>query len=163
MATPSCHRPGAERPQVDIADIFRAHGEVFRSTHTLIPDQHRAMRAIETCRTAILGGHVDVCDSCGFERPSYNSCRNRHCPKCQGLRQARWLDGQMKRILPTRYFHVVFSLPSELRDLTLWNRRAVFDLLFQAASATLLELGRDPHRLGALLGFTAVLHTWTRD
>lgn len=121
------------------------------------------VRAIESCRTAALGGHVDVCQRCGHERPSYNSCRNRHCPKCQGLAQARWLRRQMERILPTGYFHVVFTLPEELRGLALYNRRRVFDLLFEAASRTLLALGRDPRRLGAQLGVTAVLHTWTRD
>ena len=146
-----------------MAEVFRGHGEAFRKTHSLTSDQARAMRAIETCRTAALGGHVDVCDRCLFERPAYNSCRNRHCPKCQNLRQAVWLDRQMKRILPTHYFHVVFTLPEELRGLAHNNPKLVFDLLFEAASQTLLELGRDQHRLGAHLGFTAVLHTWTRD
>lgn len=121
------------------------------------------MRAIESCRTAALGGHMDVCDHCGFERPAYNSCRNRHCPKCQGLAQAAWLDRQMERILPTHYFHIVFTVPEELRGLALHNRRRIFKLLFEAASRTLLELGHDEDRLGGLLGFTAILHTWTRD
>ncbi len=121
------------------------------------------MRAIESCRTPALGGHVDVCDQCDFMRPAYNSCRNRHCPKCQSLAQAAWLNRQMERILPTHYFHVVFTLPEELRGLTSYNRRRIFDLLFQAASRTLLDLGHDEDRLGALLGVTAVLHTWTRD
>jgi hypothetical protein len=121
------------------------------------------MRAVELCRTAVLGGHLDVCDRCGHKRPAYNSCRNRHCPKCQSLAQAAWLDRQMQRILPTHYFHIVFTLPEELRGLAHHNRRRVFDLLFEAASATLLELGHDEDRLGALLGVTAVLHTWTRD
>jgi hypothetical protein len=121
------------------------------------------MRAIEVCRTAVLGGHVDVCPSCDYRRPSYNSCRNRHCPKCQFLPQARWVDQRMARILPTEYFHVVFTLPAELRALTLRNRVAIFDLLFAAASRTLLDLGDDPDRLGGQLGITAVLHTWTRE
>jgi hypothetical protein len=146
-----------------VADIFRAHGELYRATHALTLEQARVMRAIETCRTAVLGGHLDVCNRCDFERPAYNSCRDRHCPKCQSLAQAAWLDRQMERILPTHYFHVVFTLPEELRGLTQHNRQRVFDLLFEAASRTLLELGRDEDRLGALLGFTAVLHTWTRD
>lgn len=120
------------------------------------------MRSIERCRTAALGGHVDVCSSCGTATPSYNSCRNRHCPKCQGLAQAKWLEGRKQRILPTHYFHVVFTLPSELRPLTRLNPRLVYGLLFEAASQTLLELGRDPERLGATLGITAVLHTWSR-
>lgn len=122
------------------------------------------MACIEACRTEALGGHVDVCPDCGHEtRPSYNSCRNRHCPKCQALDQARWLEARKERILPVGYFHVVFTLPSEIKPLALRNRRLVYDLLFSAASQTLLELGRDPKRLGALLGITAVLHTWTRD
>lgn len=121
------------------------------------------MRAIETCRTAVLGGHVDVCDECHFKRNAYNSCRNRHCPKCQNLAQAGWLKRQMARILRTHYFHVVFTLPGELRGLALKNRQRLFDLLFEAASGTLLDLGHDEDRLDALLGFTAVLHTWTRD
>jgi len=163
MSTSSCHPSGTGRPALDIADIFRAHGEAFREKHALTLDQARVMRAIETCRTAALGGHLDVCDHCGFERPAYNSCRNRHCPKCQSLAQARWVERQMQRILRTHYFHTVFTLPDELRELTRQNRRCVFGLMFQSAAGTLLDLGHDERRLGALLGFTAVLHTWTRD
>ncbi|MBN1630631.1 MAG: IS91 family transposase [Thermoleophilia bacterium] len=163
MATSPCHPSGAGRPRLEVADIFRTHGDAYRATHPLTPEQARVMRAIETCRTAALGGHLDVCDQCAFERPAYNSCRNRHCPKCQSLAQARWLDRQMGRILPTHYFHLVFTLPEELRGLALYNRQLIFNLLFEAASRTLLELGSDQTRLGALLGFTAVLHTWTRD
>jgi hypothetical protein len=121
------------------------------------------MRAIERCRTAELGGHLDVCEGCGYERPSYNSCRDRHCPKCQALAQDLWLEGRKRRLLPTRYFHLVFTLPEELRGLALANRRTVFALMFQAVSSTLLTLGRDPRHLGALVGVTAVLHTWSRD
>jgi hypothetical protein len=118
---------------------------------------------IEACRTIALGGHLDICDACGYEQPSYNSCRNRHCPKCQSLAQATWIEARKERILPTHYFHVVFTLPAPMRPLALANPRRIFDILFQAASATLLELGRDARRLGATLGFTAVLHTWTRE
>ncbi len=143
--------------------MFRAHGQAYRASHALTPDQARVMRAIQPCRTASLGGHVDVCDRCRFRRNAYNSCRNRHCPKCQNLAQARWLNRQMKRILKTHYFHVVFTLPGELRSLALFNRKRLFDLLFEAAAGTLLDLGHDEARLGALLGFTAVLHTWTRE
>lgn len=121
------------------------------------------MHAIEVCRTAVLGGHVDVCDTCDFSRPAYNSCRNRHCPKCQALTQAAWIDRRMERVLPTHYFHVVFTLPHELGALALRNRQVIFDMLFSAASRTLLDLGTDEKRLGAQLGVTAVLHTWTRD
>jgi hypothetical protein len=121
------------------------------------------MRDIEACRTAQLGGHLDLCLDCGHQRPAYNSCRNRHCPKCQSLDQERWLDGRLETILPVPYFHVVFTLPGELAPLTLHNRRLVFALLFRAASETLLTLGRDPKRLGGQLGITIVLHTWTRN
>jgi hypothetical protein len=120
------------------------------------------MRDIETCRTAVLGGHVDVCDACGHSVPSYNSCRNRHCPKCQALTAAKWVAERMDRILPTHYFHGVFTLPAELRALCRRNPERLYDLLFEATSHALLQLGRDPERLGAQLGFTAVLHTWTR-
>jgi hypothetical protein len=120
------------------------------------------MGNIETCRTEVRGGHVDTCDHCGHKVPSYSSCCDRHCPKCQALRQAKWIAGRKLRILPTNYFHLVFTLPAELRPLALCNRKAVFDMLFAAAGDTLLELGRDPKHLGGLLGVTAVLHTWTR-
>lgn len=119
------------------------------------------MWAIEHCRTETLGGHKDVCTGCGHSQPAYNSCRNRHCPKCQALAQAAWLERRKARILPTHYFHVVFTLPHELNPLCRWNPRTMYDLLFQAASATLLDFGRG--ELGAQLGITAVLHTWTRD
>jgi hypothetical protein len=148
---------------VEVADIFRAHGEVYRREHVLPPDQLKVMRAIEVCRTEVLGGHVDVCDRCGLEQPSYNSCRNRHCPKCQSLAQARWIEERQERLLPTHYFHVVFTLPSALRPLCRRNQRAMYKLLFDAATRTLLLLGEDPKRLGGQLGITAVLHTWTRE
>jgi hypothetical protein len=156
-------RTTGTRPRLEIADIFRRHGEVYRDSHVLSSQQRKAMRDIEACRTAALGGHLDVCDTCGHAEPSYNSCRNRHCPKCQSLAQAKWIEKRKERILPTHYFHVVLTLPAPLRPLARCNPRRVFDLLFQAASATLLELGRDEDRLGATLGITAVLHTWTRE
>jgi hypothetical protein len=113
--------------------------------------------------TAELGGHLDACLECGYSAPSYNSCRNRHCPKCQALAQGKWIEGRIERVLPIHYFHVVFTLPAELRALASHHRRKVFDLLFGAASGTLLDLGNDPKRLGAELGVTMVLHTWARD
>ena len=159
----ACAPVGRSHPRHEVADIFRAHGQDYRRQHALTFDQLNAMQAIETCRTEVLGGHLDVCADCGHATPSYNSCRNRHCPKCQFLAQARWLEKRRERILPVHYFHVVFTLPSELRALVLWNRKRLFTLLFRTASDTLLTLGRDPGRLGALMGVTAVLHTWTRD
>ena len=121
------------------------------------------MRAIEICRTSILGGHLDVCPKCGDSRPSYNSCRNRHCPKCQALRQAKWIAERQARVLPMHHFHVVFTVPDLLKPLAQQNRERFFRLLFEAAANTLLDLGDDPKRLGGQLGITAVLHTWTRD
>jgi hypothetical protein len=121
------------------------------------------MWCVEACRTSILGGHLDVCVDCAHEEPSYNSCRNRHCPKCQALDQARWLERRRERILPVNYFHVVFTLPAELRPVAARNRRLIYNLLFKAAAQTLIQLGHDPKRLGATLGVTAVLHTWTRE
>ena len=152
-----------ERPRFEVADVFRAHGEAYRQSHSLSDDRLKVMRAIEACRTEALGGHLDVCPSCGFKRPSYNSCLNRHCPKCQSLAQARWIEQRIERILPVYHFHVVFTLPAELRPLARYNRASIFGLLFAAASRTLLQLGDDPERLGGRLGITAVLHTWTRD
>ena len=162
-ASAACAVVRAERPVLEVADIFRAHGALYRDHHPLRPEQRRAMLDIERCRTAALGGHLDHCERCGYESPSYNSCRNRHCPKCQSLQQARWIDQRMERILPTPYFHVVFTLPGELQALVLYNRKRVFDLLFQTVNKVLATFGRDERRLGATLGFTAVLHTWTRD
>lgn len=120
------------------------------------------MRNIEVCRTAVLGGHVDVCPDCHFSRPAYNSCRDRHCPKCQALKQAAWIEARRERILPTHYFHVVFTVPQQLNALALRNPVRVYDIMFAAASETLIDLGADPDRLGGLPGITAVLHTWTR-
>lgn len=148
---------------MEVADIFRAHGEVYRQRHVLTPDQLKVMRAIEVCRTEVLGGHLDVCDQCGYSQPSYNSCRDRHCPKCQSLSQAKWIEERMERLLPVHYFHVVFTLPSSLRPVCRRNQREMYKLLFAAATKTLLTLGEDPKRLGGQLGITAVLHTWTRE
>ena len=150
-------------PALDVATIVRAHGAAVRQQQALSREQRQALRAIAVCRTPALGGHLDVCPRCGFERPAYHSCRNRHCPKCQSLAQARWIEQRMARVLDVDYFHVVFTLPAALRPLALAHRRLVFALLLRAAAQTLLTLGHDPKRLGAELGITAVLHTWTRE
>jgi len=153
-----------EGPALEIAGLLRDHLDaVLRAP--MSREQHAAIRALLRCRTAQLGGHLDTCAACGFARPSYNSCRDRHCPKCQGLAQARWVRARMLRVLRTHHFHVVFTLPAELRSLALRNRSVVFELLMKAAADSLLELGRDPKWLGASaqLGITAVLHTWTRE
>jgi len=151
----------AGRPALEVADIFRAHGEAYREHHALSPLERKVMQSIEVCRTAVLGGHVEVCDTCDHAVPSYNSCRDRHCPKCQSLAQGQWIEGRMKRVLPTHCFHVVFTLPHELQGLARQNQRLLYDLLFDAASETLLEFGQS--RLEAQIGVTAVLHTWSRD
>ncbi len=128
------------------------------------PEQAAVLRDIERCRTAALGGHLEFCDAgCGYEVPAYNSCRNRHCPKCQGLAQAKWIAEREERILAVRHFHVVFTLPAELHSLSRFRPEILFDLLFASAATTLLELGREERLLGADLGLTAVLHTWTRE
>ena len=163
-ACPSPSRGASPRPSLEVADIVRARGDTFARTHALTPEQKAVLRDIARCRTAELGGHKDVCAACGhLQAHSYNSCRNRHCPKCQSLTQLRWVEQRMTRMLPTHAFHVVFTLPRQLRRLALVNRQLVFDLLFASAAASLLELGRDPVRLGADLGITSVLHTWKRD
>jgi len=148
----------------EVADIFRACGADYRQAHGReMPLRHfRAMDAIEVCRTAALGGHVDACDRCGHLRISYNSCRNRHCPKCQALAKERWVEKRMADLLPVPYFHVVFTLPEALRPLVLRNQKTVYNLLFKAASQTLIQLADDPKHLDARIGVTAVLHTWSQ-
>jgi len=150
------------RPLLEVADIFRQHGADFRRTQALSPEQRRVMWAIEVCRTSELGGHLDQCDACGYQRVSYNSCRNRHCPKCQSLARARWLEARLADLLPVPYFHVVFTLPEQLAALALQNQRVVYNLLFATAAETLRTIAADPKHLGAELGFLAVLHTWSQ-
>jgi hypothetical protein len=149
---------------LEISHIFRAFGAAYRDAHAHeMPLRHlRAMRAIEICRTAELGGHVDECDHCGALRISYNSCRNRHCPKCQCLDKERWLEAQKRDVLPTQYFHVVFTLPQDVRPIALRNQRVIYTILFKAVSETLKELAKDPTHLGAEIGFIALLHTWSQ-
>ena len=142
----------------ELADIFRAYGESYRQAHPLPRAQLKVMRAIESCRTAALGGHLQQCDSCGYQQPAYNSCRNRHCPKCGALAKAQWLADRQADLLPVGYFHLVFTLPHELNPLMLVNKKVGCDILFKAVSQTLLEFGRT--HLGGSLGFICVLHTW---
>jgi len=152
---------GQARPRLEVADIFRVAAAAFREKYVPSPDQLKVLFAIMLCRTARLGGHLDVCKQCGHETPAYNSCRNRHCPKCQSLAQARWLEQRRQRLIPTKYFHVVFTLPQELRALARKNPKRMYDLLLSSAARTLLDFGHS--RLHAELGVTCVLHTWTRD
>ena len=151
----------SQRPLLEVADLVREFGPVLRRIMSLTPDQSAVLRAIVACRTAELGGHLDSCDQCEFSRPSYNSCRNRHCPKCQSGAQEKWITQRAERILPTGHFHVVFTVPDSLHRLAAYRREEFFQALFAAASQTLLELGET--RLGLTLGITSVLHTWTRD
>ena len=151
------------RPQLEIADILREHGERYRLGHRLSPMQSKVLRRLVMCRTSALGGHADVCQACNVTRVSYNSCRDRHCPKCNASKQAAWLESRLSRLLPVPYFHVVFTLPEQLNALALKNQRVIYNLLFRAASQTLLELSANPKRLGAQIGFTAVLHTWGQN
>jgi len=150
------------RPPWEVADVFRLYGADYRDRHgpAMSAQQHRVMRAIETCRTAALGGHLEVCDGCGEPRPVYNSCCNRHCPKCQSLAKERWLKKRLDELLPVEYFHVVFTLPNRLAPLALQNKATVYGLLFEATAETLTRIAADPQHLGAEIGFLAVLHTW---
>jgi hypothetical protein len=147
---------------LEVAQIFRLFGEEYRQKHRLSRPQLRTMRAIEVCRTAVLGGHVDECDQCGARTIRYNSCRNRHCPKCQSLDKERWLEQRRNELLPVPYFHVVFTVPHALNPLALVNPKWFYNLLFASASQALLEIAADPKRLGARIGVLAVLHTWSQ-
>ena len=151
---------GVERPRYEVADVVRAYGAAFLRTHPSSSAQRRVLRAIARCRTAALGGHVEGCDACGHTRIAYNSCRNRHCPKCQGAARAKWMAAEQALLLPVDYFHVVFTLPHALNALIRVNPRALYALLFRAAAATLLAFARDPKHLGGEPGITMVLHTW---
>lgn len=150
--------PAATKGGVERADIFRAYGESYRRNHPLPVSHLKVIEAVERCRTAALGGHLEQCDHCGFERPAYNSCRNRHCPKCQSLAKVKWLDKQKSELLPTGYFHLVFTLPHELNPLILVNKKPLINILFQSVWQTLAQFAQ--RRLGGTLGITAVLHTW---
>jgi hypothetical protein len=150
------------RPGLEVADIFRAHGPVWRSANAghLSLGQLKVMSAIERCRTAALGGHVAACQDCAHTVIAYNSCRNRHCPKCQGAAAKDWLAARQAELLPVEYYHVVFTLPAPIADIAYQNKAAVYGILFKAAAETLITIAADPKHLGARIGLTAVLHTW---
>jgi Putative transposase/Transposase zinc-binding domain len=154
--------------RLEVADVFRTHEKEFFAQwgHVLGPHQRKAFRAVRDCRTAALGAHaeyVEQCDTCGHRAIAYNSCRNRHCPKCQASARARWLAEREAELLPVPYFHVVFTLPGKIGELALQNAREIYSILFRAASETLLSIAADPQRLGAAIGFLAVLHTWGQN
>jgi len=150
-------------PTLELADIFRQYGPAYRQAHALPLHQHRLMQAIETCRTAVLGGTVDWCEHCQYTHTRYRSCRNRHCPKCQGPAREKWLEQRRAELLPTEYFHVVFTLPEPLAAIAFSNKKPVYDILFSTTAETLLTIARDPKRLGVELGFFAVLHSWGQN
>jgi hypothetical protein len=157
----SAHRP-------EVADVFRTYEEAFFAQwgHVISPQQRKTFVAIRDCRTAALGGHVEYveqCDTCGHLAISYNSCRDRHCPKCQAMARAKWLAAREAELLPVGYFHVVFTLPQQIGGLALQNARQIYGILFRAASETLLTIAADPTRLGVGIGFLAVLHTWGQN
>src|SRR4249919_380289 len=152
----------SNRPAIEIADILRRHGEAYRRVHAghLGRVERRVMSAIVACRTEALGGHMEACDDCGTTRVAYNSCRNRHCPKCQGRARAAWLAARQADLLPVPYFHVVFTLPARIAAIAYQNKAVVYKLLFNASSQTMRTIADDPKDLGAKIGFTSVLHTW---
>lgn len=153
----------AERPKQEVAEIFRMYGKEYRCNHALPLSHLKVMHLIEVCRTSYLGGHVEKCDSCGFEKYSYNSCRNRHCPKCQSITKAKWLEARKAELLPVGYFHLVFTLPHELNPVSKYNQKVVFDILFRSVSETILQFGSNPENgLGGKLGFLCILHTWNQ-
>jgi Putative transposase/Transposase zinc-binding domain len=154
-----------DRPKFEVADVFRRYGAAYRqqSGASMSVAQRRVMTAIEVCRTAVLGGHLEQCDQCGHERNAYNSCANRHCPKCQSLARAEWLEDRRSELLNTQYFHVVFTLPEQIAPIAYQNKKVVYGILFRAAADTLRTIASDPKHLGAEIGFFAVLHTWGQN
>ena len=150
------------RPRLEVADVFDRHGAAWRKANAghVSLGQLKVMSAVESCRSATLGGHVERCEDCGHSRIAYNSCRNRHCPKCQGAAARDWLAAREADLLPVDYFHMVFTLPAEIAPIAYQNKMVVYDLLFRTAAETLLTIAADPRHLGARIGFTAVLHTW---
>jgi Putative transposase/Transposase zinc-binding domain len=151
------------RPAFELADIFRQHGEAYRRSHQLPLAHLRVMRAIELCRTSALGGHTEKCGHCDYTRIAYNSCRNRHCPKCQNAERAKWLESRRGELLPVEYFHVVFTIPEQLARIAFYNKEVVYGILFRTAAETLATIARDPRHLGAEIGFFGVLHTWGQN
>jgi hypothetical protein len=150
------------RSKLEVADIFRAYGPAWRPANAghLSLTQLKVMSAIESCRTAALGGHVAACTACGHSHVAYNSCRNRHCPKCQGAAARDWMEARTEDLLPVEYFHVVFTLPAEIAQIAYWNKKAIYGLLFKASAETVMTIAADPKHLGARTGMTSVLHTW---
>jgi hypothetical protein len=154
-----------DRPKLEVADVFRRYGQAYRDKHgaSMSTAQRRVMTAIEVCRTAALGGHLERCDQCGHERNCFNSCRDRHCPKCQSLARAQWIEDRQSELLEVPYYHVVFTVPEEIAAIAYQNKKVVFDILFRATAETLRTIAADPKHLGAEIGFFAVLHSWGQN
>lgn len=154
-----------DRPKLEVADVFRRYGGAYREQHgaSMSTGQRRVLTAIEVCRTAALGGHLERCDDCGHERNAFNSCRDRHCPKCQSLARARWIEDRKADLLDAPYFHVVFTVPQEIAAIALQNKKVVYDILFRVTAETLTTIAADPTHLGARIGFFAVLHSWGQN
>jgi hypothetical protein len=154
-----------ERPKLEVADVFRRYGGAYRDKHgaSMSTEQRRVMTAIEVCRTAALGGHLERCDQCGHERNCFNSCRDRHCPKCQSLARAQWIEDRQSELLEVPYYHVVFTVPEEIATIAYQNKEVVYGILFHATAETLRTIAADPKHLGAEIGFFAVLHSWGQN
>ena len=150
-------------PTLELADIFRQYGPAYRQSHALPRHHHRVMQAIEACRTPLLGGVVEWCDQCQYTHTRFRSCRNRHCPKCQGAARAKWIEQRTAEWLPTEYFHVVFTLPEEIASIAFYNQQVVYDMLFRIVAETLLSITADPKRLGVETGFFTMLHSWGQN
>ena len=147
-------------PNYEVADIFRLYGEEYRCENGMTKKQHQVMNALIRCRTSMCGSHMDMCEECGHTEESYNSCRDRHCPKCQGINRRKWVNARLEDILPVAYYHVVFTLPHVINPVVFYNKALIYDLLFSSSSETLLALGRNPKWVGGEMGFYGVLHTW---
>src|SRR3990172_6700616 len=154
-----------DRPRLEVADVFRRYGETYREQHgaSMSTQQRRVMTAIEVCRTAALGGHLERCDQCGNERNCFNSCRDRHCPKCQSLARAQWIEDRQSELLEAPYYHVVFTVPEKIAAIAYQNKEVVYDILFRTTAETLRTIAADPKHLGAQIGFFAVLHSWGQN
>lgn len=158
-----CHQQDKQRPRVELADIFSRHADSYIEQHGVSSAQHKAINAISRCRTAVLGGHVARCTHCGAEEQSYNSCRYRYCPKCQTTKQLRWLEARKAELLPTNYFHVVFTIPHELNGIASYNPSVIYNILFQSAWSTIRRLGQDKKKLSGQMGMLSFLHTWGQN
>ena len=154
-----------DRPKLEVAEVFRRYGAAYRDKHgaSMSTQQRRVMAAIEVCRTAALGGHLERCDQCGHERNCFNSCRDRHCPKCQSLARAQWIQDRHSELLEVPYYHVVFTVPKEIATIAYQNKEVVYGILFRAAAEALRTIAADPKHLGAEIGFFAVLHSWGQN